>query len=91
MRRPQLLGQRTGQERAAQNPRQPISTCVRKLPVARKEPFRKIRGDSAHTGLGTVPVPRSQPGKTSRSREHRQGKTEASCLRNRASLALDWA
>ena len=36
--------------------------CVRKPPEVRKEPSRKTRGDSVHTGQEIVPVPRSQTG-----------------------------
>lgn len=55
LKQPELLGQRTREERAAQNPRQLINE-------ARKEPSRKTRGDSAHTGLRIVPVSRTQTG-----------------------------
>lgn len=63
-RQPEFLGQKTREKTA---PRELWTSaqcmCVRKLPKAGKEPPRRIRGDGAHTGPGTVPVPRSQPGK----------------------------
>lgn len=56
-------GARTREERSAQRTWPPGQLrCVRTLPEAGKEPPRRTRGDSAHTGLGRAPVPRSQPG-----------------------------
>lgn len=63
-RQPEFLGQKTREKTAHRELWTSVQCmCVKKLPKAGKEPPRRIRGDGAHTGPGTVPVPRSQPGK----------------------------
>lgn len=63
-RQPEFLGQKTREKTAHRELWTSVQCmCVKKLPKAGKEPPRRIRGDGAHTGPGTVPVPRSPPGK----------------------------